>query len=176
MDPDLNRLVGGDPAWRVLWRQGKGSLSFTTWLLAFLVGLLTLMGLALGLGVVVLAVTGVARAGGLGPALHDAWKSQGCGLLILALLAYLFTWALRRAWRQLALAFRDRRAEPVVLRGTVEGLDEVSTSRGSLYFLTLEGRRMSVAASVFKGLKVGQSVVAELKPHLPTLLLLLARD
>ncbi len=176
MDPDLNRLVGGDPAWRVLWRQGTASLAFTTWLLAFLVGLLTLMGLALGLGVVVMAVTGIAKAGGLLPALRLLWKSQGCGLFVMLALVWLFTKALRWAWRQLILAFRDRRAEPVVLRCPVESLEVVTTSRGNLYYLTLEGRRMSVGAAVFEGLKEGQSVVAELKPHLLTLLVLLAKD
>ncbi len=177
MDPDLNRLVGGDPSWRVIHRQGSASFLFTLVLLSFLVGLLTLMGLGMGIGVVAMAISGIAKAGGLIPALKVLWKSMGCGIFFMAILFYIFIKALRFAWSYGGRLWKDRRAEPELLRGEVQALEEEPGYRGSsMYFLTVEGCRMSVGAKVFNALKIGQQVVAEVKPFGPTLMLLLARD
>lgn len=176
MDPDLIRLVGGDPSWKKLYSQGAGG-RFSLWLMAFLLGVVTLMALGMGIGVAALAVNGLRKAGGLGPAWHELWKSMGCGLFIMLAVVYMLVKALRMGWTMVGNAWRDREAPPEVLRGSVESLEEISGYRGArLYYLGLEGRRISIGGKAFKGLRQGQAVVAEIKPFGPTLLTLLAKD
>ncbi|HJW08491.1 MAG TPA: hypothetical protein VJ483_02585 [Holophagaceae bacterium] len=176
MDPDLTRLVGGDSGWTKVYRQGMGG-RLLLWVLIYLMGVLTLMAAAMGLGVVALAVNGLRKAGSLGAAWHELWNSMGCGIFVVLGVGFLLARALRKGWSQVGRLWKDRDAPPEILRGPVESLEEESGYRGAkLYYLGLQGRRISIGDAAFKALRQGQPVVVEIKPYGPTLLTLLAKD
>ena len=172
-DLELARLAPGESGWRVAYRMGAGTRASLT--------LMALLGAFLFLMLAALVVFGIGlsihQAGGIGPWCRGLVRDHGCGTLLGLVLAFFVARALLRALRILIGFLRDLGRKPEIWRGKVEALREGGRYRGvTMRILVLDGRPFSITEALYGTLKEGEPVVAELKPHGPTLLTLLTRQ
>ena len=172
-DPDLARLAPGEAGWRVAYRMGLGariSLVF----MGLLGALLFLMLAAL---VVVGMGLAIQKAGGVTPFLRSLVRDHGCGTLLGLVLLFYVAGVLGVALRTLVGFLRDLGSKPEIWRCEVEALREGGSYGGvARRILVLKGRRLDITEALYRSLREGEPVVAEVRPHVPTLLLLLVRE
>lgn len=166
-DPDLARLAPGEGHWRVAYRMGAGTRVGLV-LMGFLGALLFLM---LGAFLVFCLALAMRHAGGAGPWARGLVHDHGCGTLVGLAVAAFVGRALWRALRIQIAFLRDLGAQPQVWRGQVEALRELGPRR----LLILKGRVLDITEALYKSLREDEPIVAEVKPHAPTLLVLLVK-
>ena len=172
-DPDLARLAPGEPGWRVAYRMDVGA-RFSLTLMGFIAAFLFLM---LGALVVFGVFLAIQQAGGTGPFLRSLVRDHGCGTLMGLVLLFFVVRALGYALRTLLGFLRDLGSKPEIWHGEVEALRKGGGYRGAARrLLVLRGRVFDITEELYKSLREGEPVVAEVRPHGPTLLLLLTKE
>jgi hypothetical protein len=148
-DPDVRRLVGDSPGWRVLYREPPGMRTLANALFAMLaVAMIYIASVpALRAGQHYFATMG-------GSDEHRALVSFVLGLAVSVFLCVLLV----------GYALRDRayaRAGEGVVRGEVQGLDVIRSSRFAQYLVDVGDTRIALLPELHAALRVGREVVIE---------------